>query len=78
MGPPIISSDVLYILIMLAIGLTNGYGNAICFLSASSIEHNHRLKGYEDVDIAATLVGFLIVIGLAMGSLLSFGVRAAI
>jgi len=62
---------------MLAIGLTNGYSNTICFLAASSIEHNHRLKGHEDVDIAATLIGFLIVVGLAIGSLLSFGVRSA-
>ncbi|KAL4081983.1 nucleoside transporter-domain-containing protein [Scleroderma yunnanense] len=78
MIPPVISSDFLYMLIVLVIGITNGYGNATCFLAASSIEHNFRLKGYEDVDIAATLSGFSIVVGLAIGSLVSFGVRAAI
>lgn len=78
MVPPIIGSDFLYVVIMLAIGFTNGYGNATCFLAVSSVERNHRLKGHEDVDIAATLVGFLIVVGLAIGALLSFGVRAAI
>ncbi|KAG6328807.1 hypothetical protein ID866_10281 [Astraeus odoratus] len=77
-APPVLSSDVLYMLILIALGISNGYVSTLCFLVVSSTEHNHRLKGHEDIDIAATLAGFVVAVGLAMGSLFSFGVRAAI
>ncbi|KAI6047060.1 nucleoside transporter-domain-containing protein [Pisolithus marmoratus] len=76
--PPVIGSDALYMLILLALGLSNGYVFTLSLLAVSSLQHNHRLQGYGDVDIAATLCALAIVLGLAVGSLLSFGVRAAI
>ncbi|KAI6034106.1 nucleoside transporter-domain-containing protein [Pisolithus microcarpus] len=76
--PPVIGSDTLYMLILLALGLSNGYAFTLSLLAASSLQHNHRLRGYGDVDIVATLCAFAIVLGLAVGSLLSFAVRAAI
>jgi equilibrative nucleoside transporter 1/2/3 len=66
-------------LILFAFGLSNGYVSSLCIMSASSLEHNPRLKGRkEDVDVAATVAGFCLVGGLAMGSIGSFAVRAAI
>jgi equilibrative nucleoside transporter 1/2/3 len=48
-------------------------------MSAPSLEHNPRLKGRkEDVDLAAPIVGFCVVGGLAAGSILSFIVRAIV
>ncbi|KIN95721.1 hypothetical protein M404DRAFT_165111 [Pisolithus tinctorius Marx 270] len=76
--PPVIGSDTLYMLILLALGLSNGYVFTLSMLAVSSLQHNHRLRGYGDVDIAATLCAFTVVLGLAVGSLLSFGVRATI
>ncbi|KAF8843172.1 hypothetical protein BDN67DRAFT_897852 [Paxillus ammoniavirescens] len=77
--PPIISSDILFMLILLAMGYTNGYVTSLCMLSASSLEHNPRLKGRrEDVDIAATMAGSSVIVGLVVGAFLSFGVRAAV
>ncbi|KAI6105461.1 nucleoside transporter-domain-containing protein [Pisolithus sp. B1] len=76
--PPVISSDTLYMFILLALGLSNGYVFTLSLLAASSLQHNPRLRGYGDVDIVATLCALAIVLGLAVGSLLSFGVRAAI
>ncbi|KAF9247133.1 nucleoside transporter-domain-containing protein [Melanogaster broomeanus] len=78
-APPIISSDILFMLILLAMGYTNGYVSSLGMLAASSLEHNPRLKGRrEDVDVAATVGGSFIMAGLAVGAFLSFGVRAAI
>jgi len=75
---PVFCSDTLYMVILIALGISNGYVSTLCFLAVSSLEHNHRLKGYEDVDVAATLAGFVVAVGLAVGSLFSFGVRAVI
>lgn len=48
-------------------------------MAAPSLAHNPRLKGRkEDVDVAATLASFCLMIGLTVGSLASFGVRAII
>jgi solute carrier family 29 (equilibrative nucleoside transporter), member 1/2/3 len=48
-------------------------------MSASSLEHNPRLKGrVEDVDTAATVGTFCLVGGLALGSVFSFGVKGII
>ena len=77
--PPIINSDVLYMLLLFAFGLSNGYVSSLCLMAAPSLEHNPRLKGHkEDVDLAATIANFCIVGGLAVGSILSFTVRAIV
>lgn len=66
-------------LILLTMGVTNGFVSTLATLAASSLEHNPRLKGRrEDVDIAATLGGFFAIVGLATGALSSFGVQAMI
>ncbi|KAF7432835.1 hypothetical protein PC9H_004778 [Pleurotus ostreatus] len=76
---PIINSDVLFMTILLAFGATNGYLSSLCMMSAPSLEHNPKLQGRrEDVDIAATVATFCLVGGLAMGSIASFAVRAAV
>lgn len=76
---PIISSDFLYMFILLLFGLSNGYVSSLCMMSAPSIEHNPRLRGrVEDVDVAATVASFFLVGGLAIGSFASFAVRAAV
>lgn len=75
----VVSSDILYMVILLAFGLSNGYVSSLCMMSAPSVTHNPRLKGrIEDVDVAATVASFCLVGGLAVGSFMSFGVRAAI
>ncbi|KAF8558807.1 hypothetical protein OG21DRAFT_981118 [Imleria badia] len=74
---PIINSDTLYMLILLAMGYTNGYVSTLALLAVSSLEHNPRLRGRrEDVDVAATLGGSFVIVGLAFGALSSFGVQA--
>ncbi|KIP09195.1 hypothetical protein PHLGIDRAFT_126498 [Phlebiopsis gigantea 11061_1 CR5-6] len=76
---PIISSDVLFMLILLAFGLSNGYVSSLCMMAAPNVEHNPYLKGrVEDVDVAATVASFCLIGGLAMGSFASFAVRAAV
>lgn len=75
----IISSDFLYMVILLLFGFSNGYVSSLCMIAAPSVEHNPRLKGrVEDVDVAATVASFCLVGGLAIGSFASFAVRAAI
>ena len=75
----VISSDYLYMFILLIFGLSNGYVSSLCMMAAPSVEHNPRLKGrLEDVDVAATVASFCLVGGLAVGSFGSFGVRAAV
>ncbi|KAG8218815.1 nucleoside transporter-domain-containing protein [Butyriboletus roseoflavus] len=74
---PIISSDISFMIILLTMGYTNGYVSTLATLAVSSLEHNSRLKGRrEDVDVAATLSGFSVTVGLASGALSSFGVQA--
>jgi solute carrier family 29 (equilibrative nucleoside transporter), member 1/2/3 len=73
----IISSDLAFFLILFAFGLSHGYGTSLCMMGAPNLEHNPRLMGRrEDVDLAATIASFSIIIGLSLGSFLSFGVRA--
>jgi equilibrative nucleoside transporter 1/2/3 len=75
----IINSDVLYMLILLAFGVSNGYVTSMCMISVASLEHNPHLKGRrEDVDVAATVATFCLVGGIVVGSLSSFAVRAAV
>ena len=76
---PLISSDLLFMIILGLFGLSNGYVSSLCLMSASSLEHNPRLKGRaEDVDVAATVAFFCLVGGLALGSIFSFGVEGMI
>ena len=76
---PVITSDFLYMLILLLFGLTNGYVSSMCMMSAPSVVHNSRLKGRtEDVDVAATVATFCLVLGLTSGSVASFAVRAMV
>ncbi|KAF8132030.1 nucleoside transporter-domain-containing protein [Boletus edulis] len=76
---PIIHSDILFMIIMLTIGYTNGYVSTLGITALSSLEHNPRLKGCrENVDVAATLGGSFIIVGLTIGALSSFGVQAMI
>ncbi|KAG8213954.1 equilibrative nucleoside transporter [Butyriboletus roseoflavus] len=76
---PIINSDILFMIILLTMGYTNGFVSSIATLAVSSLEHNPRLEGRrEDVDVAATLGGTFAIVGLASGALCSFGVQAMI
>ncbi|KAG2148127.1 nucleoside transporter-domain-containing protein [Suillus clintonianus] len=76
---PFISSDLLYMLLMCALGVSNGYVSTLCMLGAPSLEHNKRLRGrQEDIDVASTVAAFCLIVGLAVGGFASFGVRAVI
>ncbi|KAH8830584.1 nucleoside transporter-domain-containing protein [Flagelloscypha sp. PMI_526] len=73
----IISSDFIFLVLMFLFGLTNGYVASLCMIAAPSVEHNPKLQGRtEDIDIAATVASFCLVIGLALGSCASFAVRS--
>lgn len=76
---PFISSDLVYMLLLCALGVSNGYVSTLCMLGAPSLEHNRRLRGrQEDVDVASTVAAFCLIVGLAVGGFGSFGVRAVI
>ena len=76
---PIISSDLLFMVILCLFGFSNGYVSSLCLMSAPSLEHNPRLNGRaEDVEIAATVASFCLVCGLLLGSIFSFGVKGII
>ncbi|KAG2066798.1 hypothetical protein BDR04DRAFT_1029168 [Suillus decipiens] len=76
---PFIGSDLVYMLLLCSLGLSNGYVSTLCMLGAPSLEHNRRLKGrQEDVDVASTVAAFCLIVGLAVGGFASFGVRAVI
>ncbi|KAK1226030.1 hypothetical protein PQX77_010989 [Marasmius sp. AFHP31] len=78
-APPIISSDFLFMFILLAFGVSNGYVSSLCMMAAPSLEHNPRLRGKrEDVDVAATVAQFFLVGGLVVGSIASFAVRSMV
>lgn len=66
-------------MLLLAMGYTNGYVSSLALLAASSLEHNPRLEGRrEDVDVAATLGLACLNVGLASGALSSFGIQTMI
>ncbi|KAL0580906.1 hypothetical protein V5O48_001100 [Marasmius crinis-equi] len=76
---PIINSDFLFMLILLAFGISNGYVSSLCLMAAPSLEHNPRLRGKrEDIDVAATVAQFCLVGGLVLGSAASFAVRSMV
>jgi solute carrier family 29 (equilibrative nucleoside transporter), member 1/2/3 len=78
-GGPVINSDIMFFLILLFFGMSNGYIGSLVMMAAPSREHNPRLKYRpEDVDTAAIIAQFCLVGGLAIGSFMSFGVRGAI
>ncbi|KAI9573178.1 nucleoside transporter-domain-containing protein [Boletus coccyginus] len=78
-SPPIIHSDIVFMIIILTIGYTGGYVASLALLAVSSLEHNPRLKGRrEDVDVAATLGGSFLILGSSLGAICSFGVEAMI
>jgi equilibrative nucleoside transporter 1/2/3 len=53
--------------------------STLCMLGAPSLEHNRRLGGRQaDVDVAGTIAGFCLIVGLTAGGFGSFGVRAVI
>ncbi|KDQ14171.1 hypothetical protein BOTBODRAFT_32955 [Botryobasidium botryosum FD-172 SS1] len=74
---PIINSDFVYLFILAAFGLSNGYVSSMCMMAAPSLENNPRLRK-DQVDTAATIAQFSLVGGLAVGSVCSFAVRAAV
>ena len=76
---PVVSSDWMFMLILLAFGWSNGYVSTLGIIASASVEHNPRLKGRrEDVDVAATVANFCLVGGLTVGSLISFAVRGVL
>ncbi|KAF9647064.1 hypothetical protein BDM02DRAFT_3098783 [Thelephora ganbajun] len=76
---PVISSDWMFMLILLAFGWSNGYVSTLGLIASASVEHNPRLKGRrEDVDVAATVASFCLVGGLTVGSLISFAVSGVL
>ncbi|KAK0467879.1 nucleoside transporter-domain-containing protein [Desarmillaria tabescens] len=75
---PIINSDFIFMLILFLFALSNGYVSSMCMMSAPSLEHNHRLKSRADIDVAATVANFCLILGLAAGSIMSFAVRGAV
>ncbi|EGO01623.1 hypothetical protein SERLA73DRAFT_177030 [Serpula lacrymans var. lacrymans S7.3] len=75
---PVITSDILYMFILYMFGMTNGYVSSVSVMAASSLDRSPRLKGRDDVDVAATVANFCITAGLAVGSVASFAVRAAV
>ncbi|KAF8579045.1 hypothetical protein K439DRAFT_1638333 [Ramaria rubella] len=78
-GGVVINSDIMFFLIMILFGMSNGYISSLVMMAAPSPEHNPRLKHRpEDVDTAATIAQFCLVGGLVVGSFTSFGVRGAI
>ncbi|KAJ7638488.1 nucleoside transporter-domain-containing protein [Roridomyces roridus] len=78
-APPLINSDFVFMCILFAFGVSNGYVSSLCMMSAPSLEHNPRLQGRrQDVDVAATVASFCLVGGLVLGSFLSFWIRSMV
>ncbi|KAL8290263.1 hypothetical protein RQP46_003202 [Phenoliferia psychrophenolica] len=71
-GSPFINSDVVFMLLMLTFSISNGYFSTLIMLAAiqdPSLEEN-------EIDVAATCLAFYLTSGLAIGSLVSFPIRA--
>ncbi|KAJ6510187.1 nucleoside transporter-domain-containing protein [Mycena vitilis] len=76
---PIFNSDFVFMFLLCFFGMSSGYLSSCMMMAAPSLEHNPRLQGRRnDVDVAATVASFCLVGGLALGSICSFGVRAAV
>jgi len=74
-APPIINSDVMFLLLVVIAGVSDGYTSTLCMMAAPSLEHNPGLKEGQ-VNTAAAQVQLFFMIGITAGSLLSFGIRA--
>lgn len=82
-GPPeasvVIRSDLIFFLIMLLFGTSNGYINSLVLLAVPSPRRNPWLRhNLHNVEISATIAQFCLIGGLAFGSVLSFGVTALV
>lgn len=78
-GSFLTAGDLAFFLLLVFFGLSNGYVSSMTMIAAPNVERNPRLKGKrEDVDVAATLATFCLVGGLALGSAVSFAVRARV
>ncbi|KAB5593247.1 Equilibrative nucleoside transporter [Ceratobasidium theobromae] len=72
---PIFSSDVAYMLILFAFGVTNGHASTLILMAAPSKVMNPRLEPYES-KTAARIAQFCLVGGFIVGGIVSFGLRA--
>jgi solute carrier family 29 (equilibrative nucleoside transporter), member 1/2/3 len=77
--PPAINSDAIYFLLVLLLGLTNGYTSCSAMVCASSLKLNPLLEGKcIYVDTAATVANFSLALGLVSGSIVSFAVKSVV
>ncbi|CAG8780203.1 17668_t:CDS:2, partial [Gigaspora rosea] len=67
--PLLINSDLLYFLILFLFSVSNGYVGSISMMAGPQV------VGVEK-DLAGTLLSFFLVVGLAIGSIFSFPLRA--
>ena len=89
-SPPLINSDIAYLLILLLFAISSGYLMNIAMMGASSVEYNCRLRdligevklgtdgggnGTVEVDLAAKIAQFCLIGGLLSGSIMGFGVK---
>ncbi|KZV94005.1 hypothetical protein EXIGLDRAFT_737582 [Exidia glandulosa HHB12029] len=65
--------DVIFFVLVLALGTSNGWLGSLCMMSAADPAHNHRVTS-EDVESAATIASFCLVGGLSLGSVVSIAV----
>jgi len=78
-APPVFNSDAVFFLLVLLLGLTNGYTSCSAVVYASSLKLNPLLQGRTTyVDTAATVASFSLALGLLLGSLSSFAVKAVV
>jgi len=76
---PVISSDWILILVLLAFGWSNEHVSTLGMIASASVEHNPRLKGRrEGVEVAAAVASFCLFGGLFIGSLISFAVTGVL
>jgi len=77
--PPVINSDEFFFLLVLLLGLTNGYTSCSVMVSASSLKLNPLLQNKSIyIDTAATVASFSLATGLVVGSISSFAVKALV
>ncbi|QRW15810.1 Nucleoside transporter [Rhizoctonia solani] len=72
---PIINSDIAYMFILFAFGVTNGHVSTLVLMAAPSKLMNPNLELYES-KTAARVAQFCLVGGLVAGSAASFGLHA--
>ncbi|CAE6451612.1 unnamed protein product [Rhizoctonia solani] len=72
---PFFNSDIAYMLILFAFGVTNGHVSTLVLMAAPSKVMNPGLELYES-KTAARIAQFCLVGGLVVGSAMSFGVHA--